>query len=89
MRGLILAVAFVTLIISTQAFLMHGRQRCLCVRGTVTNINPKNMIRVTVYPRSPTCGRVEIVVKLKSTFKCLNPNSEMGRRIQAVWNMKP
>ncbi|XP_029574051.1 C-X-C motif chemokine 11 [Salmo trutta] len=89
MKGLILVVVLVTLMISTDAFLMHRRQRCLCLK-TRDRVNSSNIVQSTVHQRSAMCDHVEIVVKLKIPSKhiCLNPDSKMGRRIQTKWNLK-
>ncbi|KAM6922589.1 C-X-C motif chemokine 11-like [Lycodopsis pacificus] len=60
--------------------------RCLCprmqpgVRGQLKEL--------TVYPKSPSCDRVTVIVTLKSTDDpvCLNPEAMMGKQLIRCWN---
>ncbi|XP_068424565.1 growth-regulated alpha protein-like [Clinocottus analis] len=60
--------------------------RCLCpntqpgVRGQLKEL--------TVYPKSPSCARVTVIVTLKSTNElvCLNPEAPMGKQLNRCWN---
>ncbi|XP_054456436.1 C-X-C motif chemokine 11-like [Anoplopoma fimbria] len=60
--------------------------RCLCphtqpgVRGQLKEL--------TVYPKSPNCDRVTVIVTLKSTNDpvCLNPEGRLGKQLIRCWN---
>ncbi|RXN34135.1 C-X-C motif chemokine 11-like protein [Labeo rohita] len=51
--------------------------RCLCADKGVDVVLPKNIEKFEIIPPSPSCGKQEIIVTLKSTErKCLNPESK-------------
>ncbi|XP_029305611.1 LOW QUALITY PROTEIN: C-X-C motif chemokine 11-like [Cottoperca gobio] len=60
--------------------------RCLCpemqpgVRGQLKEL--------TVYPKSPSCNKVTVIVTLKSNNNpvCLNPEAPMGKQLVRCWN---
>ncbi|XP_075874761.1 growth-regulated alpha protein-like [Nelusetta ayraudi] len=60
--------------------------RCLCpstqdgVRGPLKDLK--------VYPRSPSCDKVTVIVTLKSDSQevCINPNSPVGKKLVRCWN---
>ncbi|KAM9344908.1 C-X-C motif chemokine 11-6-like [Symphorus nematophorus] len=60
--------------------------RCLCpqtergVRGQLKEL--------TVYPKSPSCDKVTVIVTLKSNNSpvCLNPAAPMGKQLIRCWN---
>ncbi|XP_037637481.1 C-X-C motif chemokine 5-like [Sebastes umbrosus] len=60
--------------------------RCLCpqtqpgVRGQLKELS--------VYPKSPSCDKVTVIVTLKSNNEpvCLDPGAPMGRQLTRCWN---
>ncbi|XP_059179771.1 C-X-C motif chemokine 11-like [Centropristis striata] len=60
--------------------------RCLCpqtqpgVRGQLKEL--------TVYPKSPSCHKVTVIVTLKHNNNpvCLNPEGPMGKQLIRCWN---
>ncbi|XP_061601064.1 C-X-C motif chemokine 9-like [Cololabis saira] len=60
--------------------------RCLCpatrpgVRGQLKEL--------TVYPKSPGCSNVTVIVKLERNDEsvCLNPEGPMGKQLIRCWN---
>ncbi|KAG9261723.1 hypothetical protein AMEX_G25318 [Astyanax mexicanus] len=55
-------------------------QRCLC-KGEVNMVRVQRIEKIEVYPASPSCDNVEIVVTLKNNAgqKCLNPESNFAQ----------
>ncbi|XP_015458319.1 C-X-C motif chemokine 11-6 [Astyanax mexicanus] len=55
-------------------------QRCLC-KGEVNMVRVQRIEKIEVYPASPSCDNVEIVVTLKNGAgqKCLNPESNFAK----------
>ncbi|KAK2911801.1 hypothetical protein QQF64_027650 [Cirrhinus molitorella] len=50
--------------------------RCFCADKGVDVVSPKNIEKLEIIPPSPSCGKQEIIVTLKSTErKCMNPES--------------
>ncbi|XP_073696758.1 C-X-C motif chemokine 11-6-like [Garra rufa] len=51
--------------------------RCFCADKGVDMVSPKNIEKFEIIPPSPSCGKHEIIVTLKSTErKCMNPESK-------------
>ncbi|XP_029440974.1 C-X-C motif chemokine 11-1-like [Rhinatrema bivittatum] len=67
----------------TEGFSIVGHsQRCLCVGKLYNFIPSRNIQKFEMFPRSPRCDYVEIVITLKTGKKwCLNPQAQ---RIRAV-----
>ncbi|KTF84971.1 hypothetical protein cypCar_00023171 [Cyprinus carpio] len=56
--------------------------RCFCADKGVNVVLLKNIEKVEIIPPSPSCGRQEIIVNLKSTEqKCLNPESKFTQNL--------
>ncbi|KAK1174315.1 C-X-C motif chemokine 10-like [Acipenser oxyrinchus oxyrinchus] len=78
-------VLFLTLVLS--ATLVNGMKlpntRCLCIGARKDSIHPNRIEKLEVFPMSPKCDRLEIVVTLKETNEklCLNPDSKQVKRI--------
>ncbi|KAK7930803.1 hypothetical protein WMY93_007198 [Mugilogobius chulae] len=60
--------------------------RCLCpktqrgVRGPLKELS--------VYPRSPSCDKMTVIVTMKKNNApvCINPESQMGKQLIRCWN---
>ncbi|XP_041109146.1 C-X-C motif chemokine 10-like [Polyodon spathula] len=84
-------VIFLTLVLS--ATLVHGMKlpntRCICIDAGKNSIHTNQIEKLEVFPMSPKCDRIEIVVTLKETNKklCLNPDSKQVKRIlgRMIW----
>ncbi|XP_066566741.1 C-X-C motif chemokine 11-1 [Amia ocellicauda] len=84
MKTAVLFVLAVLLFADVKGVPFAGRNRCLCMGPGVTFIMPKRIQKVEVFPASPTCGLVEIVITLKESGekRCLNPDSKFARSIK-------
>uniref|UniRef100_A0A673KUV7 C-X-C motif chemokine 10-like n=2 Tax=Sinocyclocheilus rhinocerous TaxID=307959 RepID=A0A673KUV7_9TELE len=59
-----------------------SKGRCFCADKGVNVILLKNIEKVEIIPPSPSCGKQEIIVNLKSTErKCLNPESKFTQNL--------
>ncbi|XP_037321945.2 C-X-C motif chemokine 9-like [Pungitius pungitius] len=60
--------------------------RCLCPH-TRQGVRGK-LKALTVYPKSPSCDRLTVIVTLNSTNDavCLNPEAPMGKQLIRCWN---
>ncbi|XP_034408516.1 C-X-C motif chemokine 10-like [Cyclopterus lumpus] len=59
--------------------------RCLCPH---TQSGVRGQLKaLTVYPQSPSCDRVTVIVTMKSTNDplCLNPEAPMGKQLIRCW----
>ncbi|XP_066511427.1 alveolar macrophage chemotactic factor-like [Hoplias malabaricus] len=71
---LLLILASLACATVSSAFRLDGRQRCLCTKDYT--VQPQNIVQWKVYPRSPLCSKVEIVVTLRNKKKvCLKPTT--------------
>ncbi|KAJ8263036.1 hypothetical protein COCON_G00154930 [Conger conger] len=68
----------------TEAHPMSDSQRCICIKGVIPFIRPRNILDYQVYPATPSCDRVEIVVLLHKPRRtvCLDPDSSIGQRLR-------
>ncbi|XP_054655169.1 C-X-C motif chemokine 11-like [Dunckerocampus dactyliophorus] len=70
-------------VLNTDSTFVPGR--CLCpetqaaLRGKLKELN--------VYPKSPTCDKVTVIVTLKSNNEpvCLSPDAPMGKQLIRCW----
>uniref|UniRef100_A0A672SW02 C-X-C motif chemokine 10-like n=2 Tax=Sinocyclocheilus grahami TaxID=75366 RepID=A0A672SW02_SINGR len=59
-----------------------SKGRCICADKGVNVVLLKNIEKVEIIPPSPSCGKQEIIVNLKSTErKCLNPESKFTQNL--------
>ncbi|XP_040034616.2 C-X-C motif chemokine 5 [Gasterosteus aculeatus] len=60
--------------------------RCLCPHSQ-PGLRGK-LKALTVYPKSPSCDRLTVIVTLQSTNEsvCLNPEAPMGKQLIHCWN---
>uniref|UniRef100_A0A671RIM8 C-X-C motif chemokine 10-like n=2 Tax=Sinocyclocheilus anshuiensis TaxID=1608454 RepID=A0A671RIM8_9TELE len=59
-----------------------SKGRCFCADKGVNVVLLKNIEKVEIIPPSPSCGKQEIIVNLKSTErKCLNPESKFTQNL--------
>ncbi|KAG9355134.1 hypothetical protein JZ751_001847 [Albula glossodonta] len=67
----------------TEAFSLGGKTRCLCAGKMQKGFDRNNVLNITVYPKSPSCDRVEILLIRKQPMGpvCLDPNSPNGKLI--------
>ncbi|XP_017539973.1 C-X-C motif chemokine 11-6-like [Pygocentrus nattereri] len=56
-------------------------KRCLCQGSGVNMVRLQRVEKVEVYPPSPSCENVEIIVTFKNSAgqKCLNPESSFAQ----------
>uniref|UniRef100_A0A3B4DPA3 Chemokine interleukin-8-like domain-containing protein n=1 Tax=Pygocentrus nattereri TaxID=42514 RepID=A0A3B4DPA3_PYGNA len=78
------AVAFVVLcllMLHVQGQARMSVKRCLCQGSGVNMVRLQRVEKVEVYPPSPSCENVEIIVTLKNSAgqKCLNPESSFAQ----------
>ncbi|KAL6465586.1 hypothetical protein MHYP_G00257190 [Metynnis hypsauchen] len=79
------AVAFVVLacllMLHVQGQARPSTKRCLCQGSGVNMVRLQRVEKVEVYPPSPSCENVEIIVTLKNGAgqKCLNPESSFAQ----------
>ncbi|TRY87320.1 hypothetical protein DNTS_034016 [Danionella cerebrum] len=73
-------------ILWTEGQPLTGRQRCLCQNNGVKMLNQTLIEKIEIFQRSPSCGRVEIIVTLKNKAgkRCLNSKSKLTHRILRV-----
>nr|XP_033469452.1 C-X-C motif chemokine 9-like [Epinephelus lanceolatus] len=59
--------------------------RCLCL-GTQPGVRGQ-LKDLAVYPKSPSCDKVAVIVTLRSdnTPVCLNPDAPMGKQLIRCW----
>ncbi|XP_023690280.2 interleukin-8-like [Paramormyrops kingsleyae] len=51
-----------------------GKSRCLCRRVRDKSGPPKNILDIQIYPPTPSCDTMEVVVSLKNGLQyCLDP----------------
>ncbi|KAG5841126.1 hypothetical protein ANANG_G00196280 [Anguilla anguilla] len=85
MRIIILFWICAALVITdmTEAHPMSDSQRCICTGQMRSQIRPKNILMYQVYPETPACDRVEIVVLLNKPRRtvCLDPNYPIGQAL--------
>ncbi|KAI4871442.1 hypothetical protein NFI96_013070 [Prochilodus magdalenae] len=69
------------LIVHVQAQARPSVQRCLCQGPGANMVHPRRVEKIEVYPPSPSCGNVEIIVTLKNGAgqRCLNPASRFAQ----------
>ncbi|XP_061693026.1 C-X-C motif chemokine 9-like [Syngnathoides biaculeatus] len=59
--------------------------RCLCPE---TQVGVRGKLQdLTVYPKSPNCDKVTVIVTLKSSNEpvCLTPDAPMGKQLIRCW----
>ncbi|XP_062873895.1 C-X-C motif chemokine 11-6-like [Trichomycterus rosablanca] len=80
----------VVLVLTACIFIIHVQgqaktsvQRCLCQGGMSNRVLLKRIDKVEIYPASPSCNKVEIIVTMKNDArkKCLNPESKSAQNI--------
>ncbi|XP_052446352.1 C-X-C motif chemokine 11-6 [Carassius gibelio] len=58
------------------------RGRCFCADKGVDVVLLKNIEKFEIIPASPSCGKQEIIVTLKSAErKCMNPESKLTQNL--------
>ncbi|XP_030048361.1 C-X-C motif chemokine 11-1-like [Microcaecilia unicolor] len=64
-------------------------QRCLC-DGKLYNLIPsRNIRKVEMFPQTPRCYNVEIVITMKTGKRwCLNPKAQRVRAVLGKFSMK-
>ncbi|KAG8000083.1 hypothetical protein GBF38_002228 [Nibea albiflora] len=72
------------LVSQSDSTFVPGRCRCLQVQWGVRG----QLKDFTVYPKTPSCHKVTVIVTLKSNNMpvCLDPEREMGRQLTRCWN---
>ncbi|XP_072520799.1 C-X-C motif chemokine 11-6-like [Salminus brasiliensis] len=78
------AVAFVVVACLLLVYVQGQRtsvNRCLCQGPGRNTIHLKHVEKIEVYPPSPSCDNMEIIVTLKNGAgkKCLNPESNFAK----------
>ncbi|NXA40192.1 IL8 protein, partial [Eudromia elegans] len=54
---------------------MNGNLSCRCIKTTSEYISPKRYESLEIRPVGSTCRRTEIIIKLKSSKVCVNPEA--------------
>ncbi|KAM8852146.1 C-X-C motif chemokine 10-like [Synchiropus picturatus] len=86
LRHLVLLAACGILISVRESSAVFVPGRCLCPR-TQAQIRARPL-DFTVYPTSPHCDRVTVIVTLKrnNELVCLDPESRLGAHLVHCWN---
>ncbi|KAK1792376.1 hypothetical protein P4O66_012335 [Electrophorus voltai] len=68
-------------IVHVQGHAIDNVTRCLCRGPGLKMVRQQNIVKLEVYPASPYCENVEIIVTLKNVTgqKCLNPESRFAQ----------
>ncbi|XP_068617030.1 alveolar macrophage chemotactic factor-like [Brachionichthys hirsutus] len=83
MNPAVLAFLCCLLVFHVQGELGHTSGRCSCLKGYIDRVHPR-LVKAGPVVHGPSifCRRTEITVTLKNNKeKCINPQSELGRRI--------
>ncbi|KAL7836547.1 hypothetical protein AOLI_G00278310 [Acnodon oligacanthus] len=69
------------LMVHIQGQARPSMRRCLCQGSGVNMVRLQRVEKIEVYPPSPSCENVEIIVTLKNKagLKCLNPESRFAQ----------
>ncbi|XP_065592138.1 interleukin-8-like [Cyrtonyx montezumae] len=61
---------------------VNGNLSCRCIKTTSDYISPKRYESIELRPVGSTCGRTEIIIKLKSSAKvCVNPDAPWVKKL--------
>nr|XP_006003781.1 PREDICTED: C-X-C motif chemokine 6-like isoform X2 [Latimeria chalumnae] len=64
--------------------IVGASQRCLC-KQELNNVRTRLIQTWREYPQSPTCDKIEVVVRLQSGRTiCLNPNSPFVKKVKKL-----
>ncbi|XP_051979919.1 LOW QUALITY PROTEIN: C-X-C motif chemokine 10 [Xyrauchen texanus] len=82
---LLLSLVFLIYIAFTEGQHMFMSQRCTCFK-IYKKLRPENIKKWKVHKPSAFCDTTEIGVTLKNpqVEVCLNPESQMGRRLKSI-----
>ncbi|XP_056424678.1 C-X-C motif chemokine 11-6-like [Hyla sarda] len=66
-----------------QGMSLLGKRRCLCKRPGADHVDLKQIKKFEVFPPSPKCEKMEVIVTFKNATRgmCLNPDSKLVKSL--------